>query len=111
MGTSSGGESEAAAITWKIEAEKATREAERWKELARKSEEATAAKDETVLQLRAQAEGLKLRLEGLKEQKGQLAVDERPQADIDQALQGLHDDLNAKNTEASQLRAKVARLE
>merc|ERR1719409_143510 len=43
------GEAEAAALTWKLETEKAVREGERWKAQARRAEELLRRKDEEAL--------------------------------------------------------------
>ena len=60
-GGGGGGEAEAAALTWKLEAEKAIRESERWKALARRSEDAMRAKDEEAMRMRTSFEEVKTR--------------------------------------------------
>ena len=59
-GGGANGEAEAAALTWKLEAEKALREGERWKAAARKSEDLLRAKGEEALGMRVQLEEAKL---------------------------------------------------
>jgi len=106
-----GSEAEAAALTWKIEAEKALRESERWKALARRSEEALRSKDDEALHLRASLAEAKLSVERRKLTEEYRHADETPLAEVQQALLAAQDDLSAKAEEASQLSAKVARLE
>ena len=106
-----GSEAEAAALTWKIEAEKALRESERWKALARRSEEALRSKDDEALHLRASLAEAKLSVERRKLTEEYKHADETPLSEVQQALLAAQDDLNAKAEEASQLSAKVARLE
>ena len=105
------GEAEAAAITWKIEAERATHESVRWREASRKAEEAMAAQGEEATRLRVQCEALRAQLEAERAEKVAREADVRPQEQIDAALNNAREDLHAKSEEAERLRAKVARLE
>ena len=110
-GGGGGGEAEAAALTWKLEAEKAMRESERWKALARRSEEALRSKDDEALQLRTSLAEAKLTVERKGLQESYKAADETPLAEAQQALLAAQDDLSSKSEEAAQLAAKIARLE
>lgn len=101
----------AAALTWKVEAEKASHEATRWRELARKAEEQLSAKQDEALRYRTQYEAARLQAERIKEEQVYQRSDAGPQEEITAALLAAQEDLNAKSEEAKQLRDKVMRLE
>ena len=101
----------AAALTWKVEAEKASHEATRWRELARKAEDTLNAKSEEALRYRTQYEASRLQVERLREETVHQARDAGPTEEIKNALLSAQEDLNAKSEEAKQLRNKVDRLE
>ena len=48
------GEAKAAAVTWKLEAERSIEQGERWKAAARKAEEVSRAKEEEALRLKTE---------------------------------------------------------
>jgi len=106
-----GGEAEAAALTWKLEAEKAMRDSERWKALVRRSEEAMRAKDDEALRLRASLSEAQISAERKALVESHRSVDETPFNEAQQALLSAQDDLTTKAEEAAHLAAKVARLE
>ena len=113
-GGSGGGassEAEAAALTWKLEAEKAMREGERWKALARRSEDAVRQKEEDVLMMRVQLEEVRTSLEKRQQVGAHRAADEAPLEEIKMALLSAQDDLQSKADEAAALSSKVSRLE
>ena len=110
-GEGGGGEAEARALTWKLEAEKATREGERWKSVARRAEDALRKREEEGLQLRSSLEESRMRLQHNESLQHHRREDEAPMAEVQAALLAAKDDLHAKSEEAAQLSSKVARLE
>ena len=62
-GGGGGGEAEAAALTWKLETEKAVREGERWKSAARRSEELLRQREHEAMTMRVQLEDARLAVE------------------------------------------------
>ena len=104
-------EAGAAALTWKVEAEKASQEATRWRELSKKVEDSLASKQEEALHFRTQFEAMRLQVERLKEEQAYRVSDAGPAAEIQGALTAAQEDLNAKSEEAKQLRSKITRLE
>ena len=106
------GELEAAALTWKVEAERATSEGVRLKELVKRTEAALAIKEEELLRARADGEASRLQLERLSQQQKHKELDrDDPRDEIREALLSAQEDLHAKTEEARVLGAKVARLE
>ena len=101
----------AAALTWKVEAEKANHEATRWRELARKAEDTLNAKSDEALHYRTQFEASRLQVERVREEQAHKQSDAGPAEEIKAALIATQEDLNAKSEEAKQLRSKVERLE
>jgi len=110
-GGGGGGDAEAAALTWKLEAEKAMREGERWRAVARRSEEAIRSKEDDALKLRMELEEARLTNDRRAMNQAHQQAEEQPIAEMSQALLAAQDDLQSKSEEASQLSAKVARLE
>ena len=110
-GGGANGEAEAAALTWKLEAEKALREGERWKAAARKSEDLLRAKGEEALGMRVQLEEAKLAVARKEETAAMKRAEEGPLMEMREALLSAQDDLQAKEEEAKGLAAKVQRLE
>ena len=110
-GGDGGGEAGAAAVTWKLEAEKAAREGERWKAVARRAEEAMRARDEEVLRMRMQLEDAQRDVQRAQVTRHLERRDEAPLEEMRSALTGAQDDLSSKIEEAAMLNAKVARLE
>ena len=110
-GGGGGGDAEAAALTWKLEAEKAMREGERWRAVARRSEEAMRSKEDDALKLRMELEEARLTNDRRAMNQAHQLADEQPLAEMSQALLAAQDDLQSKSEEASHLSAKVARLE
>lgn len=104
-------EAGAAALTWKVEAEKANHEATRWRELTRKADDSLSAKQDEALHYRTQFEAMRLQVERLKEEQIYKVADAGPAAEIQAALTDAQEDLNAKSEEAKQLRSKIGRLE
>jgi chromosome segregation ATPase len=104
-------DAQAKAVTWKLEAERAMREGERWKAVARRAEDAARQKDEDAMRLRLSLEEAKLGLEQQSMSVARRDADDQPLEDVRQALLSAQDDLQSKTEEASQLAAKVARLE
>ena len=104
-------EAEAAALTWKLEAEKAMRDGERWKALARRSEDQVRAKEEEALQMRVQLEETKLNMDKRQQTEAHRAADEAPLEEMKMALLSAQDDLQSKADEAAALTSKVQRLE
>ena len=94
-----------------MEAEKASQEATRWRELSKKVEDSLASKQEEALHFRTQFEAMRLQVERLKEEQAYRVSDAGPAAEIQGALTAAQEDLNAKSEEAKQLRAKISRLE
>ena len=106
------GELEAAALTWKVEAERATSEGVRLKELVKRAEASLAIKEEELLRARADGEAQRLALERLAQQQRHVERDrDDPRDEIAQALASAQEDLHAKTEEARHLSSKVARLE
>ena len=104
-------EAEAAALTWKLEAEKAMREGERWKAVARRSEDAVRLKEEENLHMKVQLEETKMSLDKRQQTEAFRARDDAPLEEMKMALLSAQDDLQSKTDEASALAAKVNRLE
>ena len=105
------GEAEAAALTWKLETEKAVREGERWKAAARRSEELLRQKDDEAMMARMELEEAKMEMGKKGAIEAHRLTDEAPLEEMRHALLSAQDDLQGKAEEARGLQAKVARLE
>ena len=79
-------EAEAAALTWKLEAEKAMREGERWKAVARRSEDAVRQKEEENLHMKVQLEETKMSLDKRQQAEAFRARDDAPLEEMKMAL-------------------------
>jgi len=110
-GGGGGSEAEAAALTWKLETEKAVREGERWKAAARKSEELLRDREEEALRARVEAEEAKLEASKKASMSAHAAADAAPLEEMKHALLSAQDDLASKAEEANGLARKVQRLE
>ena len=97
-------------LTW-AEAEKAMREGERWKAVARRSEDAVRLKEEENLHMKVQLEETKMSLDKRQQTEAFRARDDAPLEEMKMALLSAQDDLQSKTDEASALAAKVNRLE
>ena len=95
-----------------MEAERATSEGVRLKELVKRAEASLAIKEEELLRARADGEAQRLSLERLAQQQRHVERDrDDPRDEIAQALASAQEDLHAKTEEARHLSSKVARLE
>ena len=105
------GGADAAALTWKLEAERSMAEGERWKAAARKAEEAARAKEEEALRLRMEMQAMRNRNEESGQKRERVDDQDSSQEDIRLALLSAQEDLNDKAREAQLLQSKVVRLE
>ena len=110
-GNASYGEAEAAAVTWKLEAEKSMQKGEKWKGVARRAEELARTKEDEVLRLKAELQQARAVADERRGARESREAAERPQEEIAEALASAQEDLEDKAREAERLNAKVARLE